>query len=124
MVLFTKTNSGGTDDIWFYDMQADGYSLDDKRTELDSSKHENNNIPDILKRFGSKSESKRERTDQSFLVPKAEIAEKDYDLSISRYKEVVYEEVEYEPPQKIIEDLERLEGEIQAGLNELKGMVG
>jgi type I restriction enzyme M protein len=123
VILFTKTNSGGTDDVWFYDMQADGYSLDDKRTQLDASKHENNNIPDILKRFGAKGEAKRERTDQSFLVPKAEIAEKDYDLSINRYKEVVYEEVEYESPKKIIADLERLEGEIGAGLKELKGLL-
>ena len=124
VVLFTKTNSGGTDNVWFYDMHADGFSLDDKRTPLDASKHENNNIPDILKRFGKmKAEGKRERTDQSFLVPKAEIAEKEYDLSINRYKEIVYEEIEYDPPKKIIADLEKLEGEISSGLKELKGLL-
>jgi type I restriction enzyme M protein len=124
VMLFTKTNSGGTENVWFYDMDADGYSLDDKRTELDASKHENNNIADIIKRFGNlKSEKSRKRTDQSFLVPKSEIVEKDYDLSIKRYKEVVYEEVKYESPKKIIADLEKLEGEITKGLSELKGLM-
>jgi type I restriction enzyme M protein len=124
MMLFTKTNSGGTDNVWFYDMQADGYSLDDKRTELDASKHENNNIADILERFKDlKGESKRKRTDQSFLVPKSEISGNDYDLSINRYKEIVYEEVQYDKPEKIIADLEKMESEIQKGLKELRGML-
>jgi type I restriction enzyme M protein len=124
VLLFTKTNSGGTDKVWFYDMQADGYSLDDKRTELDAKKHENNNIPDIVKRWGNrKAETKRKRTDQSFLVPKAEIKENAYDLSINRYKEIVYEEVKYDPPKKIIKDLEKLEAEIQKGLKVLGGML-
>lgn len=124
VLMFTKTNSGGTDKVWFYDMQADGYSLDDKRTQLDLEKHENNNVPDIVKRFSElKGEEGRKRTEQSFMVPKEEIAENGYDLSINRYKEVVYEEVEYESPKKIIEDLKKLETEIQKGLEELEEMV-
>ena len=124
VLVFTKTNSGGTDNVWFYDMQADGYSLDDKRTPLDLSKHENNNIPDIVKRWKEKDkESIRKRIDQSFMVPLKEIIDNEYDLSINRYKEIVYEEVKYDPPKKIIEDLEKLEKEIQTGLVELKEMV-
>ena len=121
VLLFTKTNSGGTDKIWFYDMKADGYSLDDKRQPLDLNKHEENNIPDIIKRYHAlENEEKRERTDQSFLVPVEEIRENDYDLSINRYKEIEYEEVQYDPPERIIEELEKLEEEIQSGLKELK----
>jgi type I restriction enzyme M protein len=124
IMIFTKTNSGGTDNVWFYDMQADGYSLDDKRNQLDADKHEANNLPDILKRWTSlKKEGKRARTDQSFMVPKAEIAENGYDLSINRYKEVVYEEVEYDPPLKILEELRELENEITAGMDELEAML-
>ncbi len=90
-------------------MKADGFSLDDKRTELDGSKHENNNIPDILDRWHNReAEKERKRTDQSFLVPKADIAANDYDLSINRYKEVVYEEVEHASPQEILRELEGL----------------
>ena len=124
ILIFTKTNSGGTDNVWFYDMQADGYSLDDKRNKLDADKHENNNLPDLLKRWKTLGkEGKRERTEQSFLVPKAEIAENGYDLSINRYKEVVYKEVEYDPPLKILAELRELEGEITAGMDELEGML-
>ena len=124
ILIFTKTNSGGTDNVWFYDMQADGYSLDDKRNKLDADKHETNNLPDLLKRWNALSnEGKRERTEQSFLVPKAEIAENGYDLSINRYKEVVYEEVEYDPPLKILAELQELESEITAGMNELEGLI-
>lgn len=124
VLVFTKTNSGGTDSVWFYDMQADGYSLDDKRTPLDLEKHEENNIPDIVKRWKNvDKEKKRKRTDQSFLVPIEDIREEEYDLSINRYKEIVYEEVEYDPPKVIIEELERLEKEIQSGLKELKGIL-
>jgi type I restriction enzyme M protein len=124
VLLFTKTNSGGTDKVWFYDMKADGLSLDDKRKPLDGEKHENNNIPDIIIRWKSREqESDRERTDQSFLVSKDELAEKGYDLSINRYKEIVYEEVEYDPPQKILADLKALEGKIQKGIDELEGML-
>lgn len=119
ILFFTKTNSGGTDNVWFYDMKTDGYSLDDKRTQLDQS-----DLPDILKRWGSlKKEATRARTDQSFFVPKAEIAENDYDLSINRYKEVVYEAVEYDSPKEILESLVKLEAEIEAGFKELGGML-
>lgn len=125
ILLFTKTNSGGTDKVWFYDMQADGYSLDDKRNELDHAKHENDNLPDILSRWQNQAgEEGRERTEQSFLVPKEEIARNDYDLSINRYKQVVHELVEYESPAKIIAELKALEAEIAKGTAELEGMLG
>lgn len=124
ILLFTKTNSGGTDNVWFYDMQADGYSLDDKRNPLDAGKHESNNLPDILKRWQKRDkESGRARTEQSFLVPKAEIASHDYDLSINRYKQVLHESVRHEPPQKILAELKTLEAEIMRGLGELEGML-
>ncbi|MCK5818824.1 MAG: SAM-dependent DNA methyltransferase [Psychromonas sp.] len=116
ILIFTKTNSGGTDapnskGVWFYDMQADGYSLDDKRSEI-----KDNDIPDIIARYNTLStdasiETKRARTDQSFLVPFDEIKNNDWDLSINRYKEIVYEEVEYDAPSKIIADIELLDGE-------------
>ena len=121
ILLFTKTNSGGTDNVWFYDMQADGYSLDDKRTP----QPEKSDLADILARWGKrKAEKKRARTDQSFLVPKSEIVENDYDLSINRYKEVVYEAVEYDPPKVILKRLAELEEEIAKGREELEGMLG
>ena len=124
IMIFTKTESGGTDKVWFYDMQADGYSLDDKRNELDASKHENNNIPDILARFKNlDAEADRKATEQSFLVDKADIAANGYDLSINRYKEVVYEQVEYEAPSKILADLEELEQDILKGMATLKEML-
>jgi type I restriction enzyme M protein len=139
ILLFTKTNSGGTDFVWFYDVQADGLSLDDKRqpllpeeklgvvpTEpLTAEEHAKNNLPDVLARWANRETSERERprTAQSFCVPRAEIAEKNYDLSLNRYKEVVHEEVSYEPPQKILADLKALEAEILQGLEELEGML-
>jgi len=124
ILLFTKTDSGGTDNVWFYDMQADGYSLDDKRNPLDADKHENNNLPDILARWQNRdAESGRARTEQSFLVPKDEIAGNGYDLSINRYKEVVHEAVDYDPPQKILAELKVLEEEIMQGMDELEGML-
>lgn len=124
ILLFTKTNSGGTDQVWFYDMQADGYSLDDKRSLLDAGKHQNNNLPDILKRWQKRDkESGRARTDQSFLVPKVEIVGKDYALSINHYKQVVHEGVRHEPPQKILAELKALEAEILKGMDELAGML-
>jgi len=120
ILLFTKTNSGGTDNVWFYDMKADGFTLDDKRTEQEES-----DLPDLLKRWqGREGEGDRARTDQSFLVPKDEIASNDYDLSINRYKEVVYEEVQYDPPKEIVKNLKNLEKEIDEGLKELEGMLG
>jgi type I restriction enzyme M protein len=120
ILIFTKTNNGGTDNVWFYDMQADGFSLDDKRAEVKES-----DIPDILKRFKKlKAEAKRKRTDQSFMVPMEEIKENDWDLSINRYKEVVYEEVKYDPPKKIIADIEQLDKERSEALAALKEMLG
>ncbi len=127
ILFFTRTNSGGTDHVWFYDMQADGYSLDDKRTLLNGAgpnKHVNNNIPDIVARWGNRAaEADRQRSEQSFLVPKAEIAGNDYDLSINRYKQIVYTEIAYDAPLLILDQLAQLEAEIQEGMVELRGML-
>lgn len=121
ILLFTKTNSGGTEQVWFYDMKADGYSLDDKRTP----QPEKDDIPDILKRWGKlKAEKDRPRTAQSFMVPKAEIVANDYDLSLNRYKEVEHEATEHESPKVILERLAELEAEIAKGREELEGMLG
>jgi type I restriction enzyme M protein len=120
ILLFTKTNSGGTDDVWFYDMQADGFSLDDKRTP----QPDKSDLPDILVRWWNrKAEKKRKRTDRSFLVPKSEIAGNNYDLSINRYKEIEYEAVEHESPKQILKRLAKLEEEIVKGRMELEGML-
>ena len=120
ILLFTKTNSGGTDNVWFYDMRADGFSLDDKRTP----QPDKTNLPDILKRWQNlKAETKRQRTDQSFLVPKDEIAGNEYDLSINRYKEVEYEAVEYDPPEVILERLAVLEEEISEERIKLEALL-
>lgn len=119
ILIFTKTNSGGTDKVWFYDMQADGYSLDDKRNEIAA-----NDIDDIKSRYKNlKDEESRQRTDKSFFVPKDEIISNGYDLSINRYKEVVYEELQYNSPKKIIEEVSILETEIQQGIKELEAML-
>lgn len=128
ILFFTRTDSGGTDDVWFYDMQADGFSLDDKRTPLTTADtaqtHEQNNISDILARWRDRTaEAGRQRTEQSFMVPKKEIAENEYDLSINRYKEIVYEEIEYDPPLQILDELAQLETEIQEGMAELREML-
>jgi len=125
IMVFTRTDSGGTDNVWFYDMQADGLSLDDKRTPLEGGKHENNNIPDILTRWKAlKAEADRARTEQSFTVPREKIAGNKYDLSINRYKELVYEEEEYDPPKEILGRMKDLEKDILADLDELEGMLG
>ena len=119
-VIFTKTNSGGTDDVWFYDMKADGYSLDDKRTP----QPEKSDLADILNRWQNRdSERKRARTDQSFFVPKTEITDNEYDLSINRYKEVEYEVVEYDPPRMILDRLAKLDEEIVKGREELEELL-
>ena len=139
ILLFTKTGVGGTDHVWFYEVTADGWSLDDKRTPLlsedklgpqpavglSADEHEKNSLPDALARWGERDagERSRERTQQSFCVPKADIAAQGYDLSLNRYKEVVHDEVEHRPPLEIIADLERLEAEIQQGLADLKAML-
>ena len=121
IVLFTRTNSGGTDQVWFYDMRADGFSLDDKR----SPQPDTSDLPDILSRWQNRAaETERQRTDQSFLVPGAEIVGNDYDLSINRYKEVAYEAVEHDSPRVILARLARLEEEIAAGRKELEGLLG
>jgi type I restriction enzyme M protein len=125
VLIFTRTDSGGTENVWFYDMEADGFSLDDKRTELDHAKHEQDNIPDIVSRWAERGgkEKKRARTEQSFTVPKKEIAANDYDLSVSRYREVVHEQVRHTPPAEIIAELKKIEAEIAEGLEELEGML-
>ena len=121
ILFFTKTNSGGTANVWFYDMQEDGFSLDDKRTP----QPQKSDLADILTRWQKrKEEGKRARTDQSFLVPKAEIAGNDYDLSINRYKEVEYDAVEYDPPMVIMDRLAVLEAEIAEGRLELERRLG
>lgn len=125
VLFFTKTGTGGTDNVWFYDMQADGYSLDDKRNDI-----KDNDIPDILTRYASlrdkkQSEEKgRARTDKSFLVSFDEIKENDWDLSINRYKEIVYEEIVYAAPDDIIKDIETLDNERNQALAALKEMLG
>ena len=120
ILLFTKTNSGGTDKVWFYDMQADGFSLDDKRNPIQV-----NDLPDIVNRFlNIEGEKDRKRTDKSFLVPVAEIRDNKYDLSINRYKEVVYEEKTYDKPLDIISQIETLDQERLGLLENLKVMLG
>ncbi len=117
IIIFTKTGSGGTDKVWFYDMEADGYSLDDKRTEI-----KENDIPDVLARFRNPDEEKRSRTEKSFFVSKDEIVKNEYDLSINKYKQRVYVPVEYPPSSEILQTIDDLELEIQkelAGLREL-----
>ena len=109
ILIFTKTGHGGTDKVWFYDMKADGRSLDDKRTEI-----KENDIPDIIERFQNlDKETERKRTEQSFFVPKEEIAENGYDLSINKYKEIEYVPVEYPPTQEIMADLREIEKKIE-----------
>ena len=119
VLVFTKTGMGGTDKVWFYDMKADGYSLDDKRAPV-----EQNDIPDIIERFHHlDSEEGRARTEQSFFVPKQEIADNGYDLSINKYKKVKYVPVEYPSTTEIMADLHELEMDITAGLAELEEML-
>jgi type I restriction enzyme M protein len=146
ILLFTKTNSGGTDHVWFYDVAADGWSLDDKRTPLlpedklgavprtalTPDDHARNNLPDVMGKWRKwKGESRKDhplsdfalRTSQCFCVPKADIAAQNYDLSLNRYKEVVHEAVDHRPPKEILADLTKLEQEIQQGMAQLEGML-
>ena len=136
ILIFTKTGHGGTDKVWFYDMTADGLSLDDKRTPTAE-----NDIPDIIARFHSiqslplegkvaaqptdevYNEEANPRTAKSFFVPKAEIVENGYDLSINKYKKTEYKAVEYAPTNQIMAELQELEAEIAKGLAELEGML-
>jgi type I restriction enzyme M protein len=135
VLIFTKTGHGGTDKVWFYDMKADGFSLDDKRSET-----KENDIPDIIARFHSLplegkvppkgadeveyNESARKRTEQSFFVPKDEIVANDYDLSINKYKQTEYKPVEYPPTSEILANIKALEAEIGKELAELEAMLG
>jgi len=139
ILLFTKTNSGGTDYVWFYDVAADGWSLDDKRQSLlpedklgpvpaqplSAEEHGKNNLPDVLARWQQRDGAERERprTAQSFCVPKADIVSNGYDLSLNRYKEIVYEKVQHVPPKQILSELAELEREIEQGMKEIEAMV-
>ncbi len=120
ILFFTKTDSGGTADVWFYDVRADGFSLDDKRNPVMA-----NDLPDVLTRWASRAttERERDRTHQSFTVPKADIVAQGYDLSLNRYKETVHDDVEHRPPLEVIADIETLEDEIVKGLTDLKAML-
>jgi type I restriction enzyme M protein len=139
ILLFTKTNSGGTDFVWFYDVEADGWSLDDKRSALlpeeklgaipkvtlTADEHDKNNLPDVLSRWqqGSAQECKRPRTAQSFCVPKADLIAQGYDLSLNRYKEVVHDEVTHRSPAELLAELVKLEREIQQDMKDLEEML-
>ncbi len=120
ILLFTKTNSGGTEHVWFYDVQADGFSLDDKRDPIEA-----NDLPDMLARWALRTSSELEqaRTERSFCVTKDDIVAQGYDLSLNRYKEVIHDEVEHRPPLAIIAEIQSLEGEIVSGLADLKAML-
>ena len=125
--------------VWFYDIEADGWSLDDKRqpllsddklgpvptAALTAEEHAKNNLPDVLTRWRERDgkEQTRARTEQSFCVPKADIVAQGYDLSLNRYKEVVHEAIEHRAPKEILADLAKLEEEIQGGMKELEGML-
>ncbi|MEY8238881.1 MAG: class I SAM-dependent DNA methyltransferase [Cycloclasticus sp.] len=142
ILIFTKTNSGGTDNVWFYDMQADGYSLDDKRTKLskdgEEATHEQSNIADIITRFktltnedgtpnnkgASRSkEYSRKKTAQSFMVNVEDIIKNDFDLSLNRYKEVIYEEIQYDSPKDILKRIKTLQDKMAKGVQELEGLL-
>lgn len=119
ILIFTKTGNGGTEKVWFYDMTADGFSLDDKRTPV-----KENDIPDIIERFKHlDKEIDRKKTEKSFMVDKKDIVDNDYDLSINRYKEIEYKPVEYPPTKDIIAEIEKLDKEANDALQELKALL-
>ena len=119
VLVFTKTEHGGTDQVWFYDMTADGFSLDDKRTPVAE-----NDIPDIIERFRNlDQETKRKRTEKSFMVPKKDIVENGYDLSINKYKEIEYVPVEYPPTSEIMANIRKIEQEISREMDELEKLL-
>ncbi len=119
VLIFTKTNSGGTEKVWFYDMKADGYSLDDKRSAIND-----NDIPDIIKRFHNMdNEEVRERTERSFMVSVDEIRENEYDLSINKYKKIEYVPVEYPPTKDIIAEIEAINNEVEKETAELRALL-
>jgi type I restriction enzyme M protein len=140
VLVFTRTDSGGTDHVWFYDLDADGWSLDDKRSPLlpieklgaapkeplTAEDHAKNNLPDVAARWLERdgSELRRARTEQSFCIPRADIAAQEYSLSVNRYKEVVHEQVKHRSPSEIITELTKLEAQIHDGLAELEAMLG
>jgi putative type I restriction-modification system, M subunit len=119
ILVFTKTEHGGTDNVWFYDMKADGFSLDDKRTVVSE-----NDIHDIMERFKNREqEIDRKRTEQSFMVPKQEIVDNGYDLSINKYKQVEYEKIEYPVTAEILANIKALDKEIAKEMEELEAML-
>jgi type I restriction enzyme M protein len=120
ILLFVKTNTGGTEKVWFYDMKADGYSLDDRRNPIND-----NDIPDIINRFNNQEEeNKRTKFDQSFFVTKDEIVKNEYDLSINKYKGVKNDVVEYESSTVILKKIKELEEELSLSIDELVEMLG
>ena len=122
VLVFTKTDAGGTDNVWMYNMEGDGYTLDDKRDR--DEKHDD--VPDVIARFANlEGEKNRARTEKSFLVPKQEIADNDYDFSFNKYTEIVYEKKEYPPPtSEILAELVDLNRQMAEGLAELEKMLG
>lgn len=119
ILIFTKTNAGGTENVWFYDMQADGFSLDDKREEV-----EENDIPDIITRFSNlEAEKERSRKEKSFMVSKEDIAKNGYSLRMKEYKEIEYQKIEYPSSEKLLNDVDALKDELVASLQELRGLL-
>ena len=117
VLVFTKGEK--TDKIWFYDMQADGYSLDDKRTKI-----EKNDIPDIIEKWKSRNKNKQPvKGDKWLWVNFKDIKDNKYDLSISRYKPIEYEEVEYEKPEAIMGKVLELEGLIAKDIREIEKVL-
>ena len=120
VLVFTKTGAGGTEKVWFYDMKTDGFSLDDKRSAIND-----NDIPDIVARFRNlDAEEIRKRTDQSFLVPKEEIQENDYDLSVNKYKKTEYVPVDYPPTAEILAEIEKINKQVEEETAELRKLLG
>lgn len=119
ILIFTKTNAGGTENVWFYDMQADGVSLDDKREEV-----EENDIPDIITRFSNlEAEKERSRKEKSFMVSKEDIAKNGYSLRMKEYKEIEYQKIEYPSSEELLNDVDALKDELVASLQELRGLL-
>lgn len=120
ILLFKKTGAGATDNVWFYDMTADGFSLDDKRSPVNE-----NDIPDIIARYKNlEKEMDRKRTDKSFMVSKKEIVDNEYDLSINKYKQVEYQKVEYPPTEEIMANIREIEKQISIEMDELESLLG
>ena len=119
ILIFTKTNAGGTENVWFYGMQADGFSLDDKREEV-----EENDIPDIITRFSNlEAEKERSRKEKSFMVSKEDIAKNGYSLRMKEYKEIEYQKIEYPSSEELLNDVDALKDELVASLQELRGLL-